>query len=110
MVAVPLVTTAMLLGSLSASVLVINDASLRQAITPNRLLGRVNATQSVVASGAPVVGALLGGALGEAIGLRPTLVVGALGQVLPALWLIFSPVRSLRTHPAPVKDAPAASH
>jgi predicted MFS family arabinose efflux permease len=41
-------------------------------------------------------GALIGGMLGESIGLAPTLLVGAVGSLLSSLWLVLSPVRHLR--------------
>ncbi len=55
----------------------VSMVSLRQAITPADLLGRVNAATRLVAWGALPLGALLGGALGDALGLRPTLVIAA---------------------------------
>jgi hypothetical protein len=45
-------------------------------------------------------GALLGGILGEYLGLRLTLLVGALGILFMSLWLLLSPVRTLRELPA----------
>ena len=50
------------------------------------LLGRVNATLHVVERGAIPYGALAGGMLGDAIGLRPTLLVAATGIALGAIW------------------------
>jgi predicted MFS family arabinose efflux permease len=41
----------------------------------------------------------LGGALGEMIGLRSTLYLAALGEILSVLWLLLSPVRSQRAQP-----------
>jgi hypothetical protein len=43
------------------------------------------------------LGSLLGGALGEAIGPRGALLMAGAGVLLTPLWLLFSPVRSLRT-------------
>jgi predicted MFS family arabinose efflux permease len=51
--------------------------------------------------GAIPIGAVLGGWLGDAIGLWPTLAVMALGQFLAPLWVLLSPVRELRTQPLP---------
>ena len=51
--------------------------SLRQRITPDRLLGRMNASYRLVGWGTMPVGAALGGFLAEALGLRPTFVVAA---------------------------------
>jgi MFS family permease len=51
--------------------------SLRQRITPDRLLGRMNAAYRLVGWGTMPIGAALGGFLAEALGLRPTFVVSA---------------------------------
>ncbi len=51
--------------------------SLRQRITPDRLLGRMNAAYRLVGWGTMPVGAALGGFLAEALGLRPTFVISA---------------------------------
>ena len=76
------------------------QVSLRQAVTPDRLQGRMNATMSFIAGAVVPLGGLLGGGLGETIGLRPTLLLAALGEILTVLWLILSPMRSLREQPA----------
>jgi predicted MFS family arabinose efflux permease len=49
--------------------------------------------------GARPVGAVIGGLLGSAIGVRPTLVVAAVGGVMACLWLLRSPIPALRTLP-----------
>ena len=51
----------------------INQISLRQAIVPIRLHGRMNASVRFLVWGTMPVGALVGGALGTAIGLRAAL-------------------------------------
>lgn len=73
----------------------IGQVSLRQAITPDRLQGRMNATISFIAWGAVPLGGLVGGGLGEAVGLRPILLLAALGEILAVVWLLASPIRSL---------------
>jgi MFS family permease len=75
----------------------VNAISLIQAITPDHLLGRTNASRRFLVQGVIPVGALLGGALGTAIGLRPTITIGALGAVVAVLPLVVSPLRTLRT-------------
>jgi predicted MFS family arabinose efflux permease len=73
----------------------VNEVSLRQVVVPARLLGRVNSGEYFVREGLIPFGALLGGLLGEAIGLRPTLAIGASGEMAALFWLLFSQVRSL---------------
>jgi MFS family permease len=51
--------------------------SLRQRITPDRLLGRMNAAYRLVGWGMIPIGSLLGGVLAEWLGLRPTFLVAA---------------------------------
>lgn len=99
-VAVPLLVASRLVATLAGPVTAINQLSLRQAVTDDRLQGRVNGTMRVVALGTAPLGALLGGVLGDAIGLRPALLVGALGIQLGFVRLYLSPVRSLRQAPA----------
>jgi predicted MFS family arabinose efflux permease len=70
--------------------------SMRQAITSDDLQGRMNATMSFIVGVAMPLGGLLGGFLGEIIGIRPTLLLAALGEILSVLWLVLPPVRSLR--------------
>ena len=77
----------------------INQVSLRQALTPDRLRGRMTATMRFLVWGTIPLGALLGGLLGERLGLRPTLLVGALGTLTAFLWVACSPVRALRAQP-----------
>lgn len=79
----------------------VTAVSLRQGLAPDRLLGRVNASARVVVQGLTPLGALLGGLLGERLGLRETLFLAAGGELLAALWLLASPIRRLREAPAP---------
>ena len=72
----------------------VNALTFRQLSTPDHLLGRVNATLHVIARGVIPFGALAGGLLGDAIGLRPTLFVAAGGIIVGAVWLARSPVWS----------------
>jgi predicted MFS family arabinose efflux permease len=66
--------------------------SLRQVAAPNAWAGRVNGTFSAVGFAGSLLGAGLGGLLGEVIGIRPTLVVGTLGIMAAALPILLSPV------------------
>jgi MFS family permease len=73
----------------------INARSLMQTITPDRLLGRVIATNRTIVWGVIPIGSFLGGVLGTAIGLRPTLWIGAIGALVAFAPLALSPIRSL---------------
>jgi hypothetical protein len=87
----------------------INQISLRQAITPDHLRGRLIASARFLAWGTIPIGWLIGGALGEFIGLRPTLFVGAAGVMLAALVILLSPVTTLRavSDAIPIDPLPA---
>ncbi|GLV58077.1 hypothetical protein KDH_49110 [Dictyobacter sp. S3.2.2.5] len=73
--------------------------SLRQAVTPNHLLGRMNASYRFLTWGFIPLGSLLGGFLGNTIGLRPTLLIGAAALATVCLLVIFSPVAKLERMP-----------
>jgi MFS family permease len=82
----------------------ITQVSLRQAITPERLQGRMNAAMRWIVWGTIPLGTLAGGAIGQAVGLRAALWVGAVGGLPVFLWVLLSPVRSIRTMPEPVAE------
>lgn len=65
----------------------IAQVSLRQSITPDRLLGRVNATLEATGLGATMLGALAGGLLAQHAGLRATVAIAACGTLAAALYL-----------------------
>jgi predicted MFS family arabinose efflux permease len=87
------------LGDMAWSIYSINELSLRQAIAPSHLLGRINSAMHMMFRGVLPAGALLGGVLAEAIGLRGAMFTGAAGFLLSTLWLVFSPVRRVRQLP-----------
>jgi MFS family permease len=97
--------SAELLFRLGALVYSVNQLSLRQAIVPAQLLGRVNATMRVIVQGVAPVGALVGGLIGELLGLRTTLIVVAFGFIVAAPCLVISPIRLVRSQP-PEAGAP----
>jgi predicted MFS family arabinose efflux permease len=75
------------------------EISLRQAITPARLQGRMNTTMRSLNWGTVAIGSLLGGLLAESIGIRATQVCAALWMIAASGWTLFSPLRSLREMP-----------
>ncbi|MFY9571287.1 MAG: MFS transporter [Blastocatellia bacterium] len=98
-----------LAGDGALTIYQINQVSLRQTITPERLLGRVSASAEFLGLGATLAGSILGGVLGEMIGVRATLFLGALGALLSTLWLLLSPVRGLRTVAIPLVEFESTS-
>ncbi len=92
---------AMLLFDFGGVLWGINYLALRQAITPDRLLGRMTATMRFLTVAAAPAGSLAGGALASAIGLRPTLwAIALLGTGLAAAAVTLPAVRRHRTLPA----------
>jgi len=102
--AVPLLVTAQLIFGFTVVVYNIVQVSYRQAICPPRLQGRMNSVMRFIVWGTIPLGTLAGGALASWIGLRETIVVGALGGGLAVFWIVFSPQRHLRDMPEPVDD------
>ncbi|MGH3437373.1 MAG: MFS transporter [Sciscionella sp.] len=90
-------------GSFGAVVYNVAQLSFRQALCPDRLLGRMNASVRFVVWGTLPLGGLLGGVLGSWIGIRPTMWVAAIGIALAPLWLLCSPLRHMRELPEPAE-------
>ncbi len=97
---VPFLIAGGFIGTVTAVVYNVNQVSLRQAITPDRMLGRMNATMRFIVWGTIPIGALVGGVLGGVIGLQATIWVGAIGAFLGFLPVLLSPVRSLKEIPS----------
>ena len=73
----------------------LNELSLRQSLTPDSYLGRVNSTVRVVGIGAFMIASVVGGLLPETNGLRLTMAVGGACGLVGAFWLLKSPVWSV---------------
>jgi Na+/melibiose symporter-like transporter len=73
-----------------------NSQTLRQAVTPDRLLGRVVAVGRVATWGGVALGAFSGGLLADVFGVRPVVMLGGLLPLTGALWLLLSPIRNIR--------------
>ena len=99
--AVILATTGFIEG-LTIPIYNINQVSLRQAITPDRVQGRMNATMRTIVWGTIPLGAFIGGILGTSIGLVQTIVLGGILSTLAASWIVLGPVIRLREQPATV--------
>jgi MFS family permease len=90
------------LFAVSAGVVVYNvtQVSFRQALCPERLLGRMNATMRFLVWGTMPLGGLLGGALGATVGVRTAILIGVLGTSSAFLPVYFSPLRTMRQLPS----------
>jgi predicted MFS family arabinose efflux permease len=82
----------------------VTQLSVRQALVPTSLQGRVTASFLLLVRGTPPLGALLGGALGEWLGVPVTLAVAAPGLVAATLWVAMSPLWHMREPPTPTTD------
>ncbi len=83
----------------------IGEVSVRQAITPDQLRGRVNASFHFAFYGIMPVGALFGGLLGAGLGIRSTLLLTALGLLVAPLWIGLTAVRRLTELPSAGDEA-----
>ncbi len=88
------------IASFTVLVYNITQVTFRQRITPRHLLGRMNASIRFVVWGVMPISALLAGFLGDQFGVVFTMWVGAVGQVVSALFVIFGPFWSTRELPA----------
>ncbi|WP_228979444.1 MFS transporter [Streptomyces sp. DH12] len=88
-----------LLGGIGTTIGNIHLSTLTQTVTPARMLGRTNAALRFLTWGTMPVGAVAGGWLGDAVGLRAALVVTAVGFAVSLLLVAFSPVGRLRELP-----------
>jgi predicted MFS family arabinose efflux permease len=61
--------------------------------------GRVNGAARAIGIGMMSLGAVTGGLLGRATGLRAPIAVAGIGLLLGAAWLLLSPIRDLREVP-----------
>jgi len=87
-------------SSVGVMILDVNAGSLTFLRTPDRLRARTSGTFRFVNMGIRPIGALVGGALGTAIGLQTTLWISVVGALTGVIFLIFSPIPRLRDAPA----------
>jgi MFS family permease len=111
--AIPFILASMIVIGFGGILYNVTAISLIQAITPDRILGRANASRRFVVWGVVPLGGFTGGALASLIGLRETMVVGAIGGLLTIVPILFSPLRSVgrmsELEPAEPQSAPIAS-
>ncbi|MDQ2966406.1 MAG: MFS transporter [Chloroflexota bacterium] len=74
----------------------VNQVSLRQAITPEPMLGRMNATMRFIVWGTIPIGQVIGGVIATLFGTITSIWIGAIGGLFAFLPVLLSPVRRLR--------------
>jgi MFS family permease len=104
--AVPFLAAAFIVGGFCNVVYNVGQVSLRQAITPERIQGRMNSVMRFIVWGTIPLGSFVGGALTTVISLKATLIVGGIGSSLSFLPVLLSPVRMLREMPELVEEEP----
>jgi MFS family permease len=87
------------LSGLGVMILDINASAFQPALTPDRLRARSTGAFRFVNYGVRPLGALLGGALGSTLGLRPALWLSSIAALAGILWLLPSPVPRMRELP-----------
>jgi MFS family permease len=102
-VPLPVLMAGQVLFGFSAIAYNILQVSYRQAITPERLQGRMNAAMRWIVWGTIPLGTLAGGAIAQATTLHTALWVGAILGTPTFLWVLLSPLRSIREMPEPVE-------
>jgi hypothetical protein len=83
----------------------VTQVSMRQAITPERLQGRMNSVIRFIVWGVMPLGTLLGGAIATGFELRTAIWIGSAGVALAWVPVTLGPVKSLREVPD-VNQAP----
>jgi MFS family permease len=105
--AVPILIASTFLGSFAGVVYNINQVSLRQAITPERIQGRMNATMRFLVWGTIPIGQIIGGILASTVlGARGALLIGGVLGCFAFVPILFSSVRTLERIPTPTSEAP----
>jgi MFS family permease len=104
--AVPFIAVATVISSFGVVVYNVTQVSMRQAITPERLQGRMNSVIRFIVWGVMPLGQLTGGAIATGIDLRTAIWVGAIGVAVAWLPVTVGPVRSLREVPHVYEERP----
>jgi MFS family permease len=107
---IPYLVAAQLIMSFGVVLYNVTQGSYRQAITPERLQGRMNSVMRFMVWGVMPLGMLLGGAIASAFSLHAAIWVGAIGMSLAFLPVLLSPVRTLREMPEQVAEPLAEAH
>ena len=98
--AIAAIATGQFVALFCASLFNVNGPSLRQAMTPPHLLGRVNASYRFVVWGTGPVGAFIGGVLAQSLGAQSALLIAGVGFLGAFPIYLWSPLPRMRTLPA----------
>jgi MFS family permease len=104
--AIPFVAVAFAVVEFGVVLYNVSVISLTQALTPERLLGRVNASRRFIVWGTIPLGSLISGVLASTIGMRPTLFIGTIGCSLAVLPIALSQVRNVKEIPTQPEELP----
>jgi MFS family permease len=104
--AVPVLVVGLFVFTFGALVFNINQLTLRQTITPQRLLGRMNSVVRFMYWSTSPAGFLLGGAIGTAYGLTTAIWIGVAGSLVAWVPALFTSLPRLRTLPEPADEEP----
>lgn len=99
-----LLISALFLTSVGIGIANVIVISLRQSVTPDRLMGRMTAAMRMLMFGVASVGGPAGGLVAGLIGLRETLWAGAIASILVVLPLFRTSIARMRTLPEPTPD------
>lgn len=97
--ALPLLIGGAFLESFLVLVYNITQVTMRQRLTPARLLGRMNASIRFVVWGVMPIASIVSGILGTVIGVLPTIWIGAAGTVFACSFVLFSPITRMKVLP-----------
>ncbi|MDH3364685.1 MAG: MFS transporter [Thermoplasmata archaeon] len=105
--AIPILMPLWFVNGLLMVVYNVNQVSLRQAITPIHLQGKMNATMRFLVWGVFPIGGLIGGYLGETFGMRTTILISGIGTLFSVVWVALSPVMKTTSIPEGEEGSPA---
>ncbi len=100
----PFLIASAALGGFTGLIYNINQVSFRQAIAPERIQGRMNATMRFLVWGTIPIGSIISGTLATLFGLSTTIWIGAILSFTPVVFLILSPIRTIKTMPSSPED------
>jgi MFS family permease len=106
---VPVLVTSFVVAGAGAVLYNITAISLMQTLTPERMLGRLNASRRFIVWGTIPLGSLAGGAIASWLGLSAALWIGAVGACLCFIPVALSPIRHIREMPTEPEPDPSVS-